>query len=416
MVDLIKIYLKAGDGGDGRISFLSNRYQMKGGPDGGNGGNGGSIVVQADRNLHSLRDFAGKTMIEAHGGQMGGKLKSTGSGAPDTVLKLPVGTTIWRVSADHQPKGQKRMYTIDIEGGRREWTLGAKRKVSENVTPRILPVSAKPPRLTKVFTLGNQSLEVEWVGEVIEDSQQLRVAAGGRGGRGNWEFRSSTHTTPREAETGGTGEAGTFFFELQVLADVGLVGFPNAGKSTLLSVITSARPEIANYPFTTIQPNLGILEFTSHKQGERATFVVADVPGIIEGAGVGKGLGTHFLRHIERCRVLLFVLALEDYDVLQDSDDLPVLVEKLAAQYRLLLEELEDYERGLDKSGEEPGRVPLLSKKRLVVINKADLYPEKLQKELAAKAGKALDYPLFISAKGNTNIEKLKSELHTLLS
>ncbi len=410
MVDLIKISLTAGNGGDGRISFLSNRYQIRGGPDGGNGGNGGSIVVTADRNLHSLRDFAGKNEIEAKDGGMGGKAKMSGAGSPDTVLKLPVGTSIWRVVADYQPRGKRHMYTIDKEGGRREWNLGAARqeKISDKIVPRILPITPKPTILSKTFTFHGESYEAVWAGEVTKHEQSLRVARGGRGGRGNFEFRSSTHTTPREAETGEQGERGIFFFELQVLADIGLVGFPNAGKSTLLSVLTTAKPEIADYPFTTIQPNLGILEYVSHKEGGRATFVVADIPGIIEGASEGKGLGTAFLRHIERSRVLVFVLALEDYDVLQYGDDIPVLTEKLIEQYHQLLDELEDYEK--DKpSG-------LTTKKRLVVVNKADLYSSELQQTIATEAGKALDYPLFISAKANTNIEKLKNQLRELLA
>lgn len=418
MVDLIKIFLKAGDGGDGRISFLSNRYQIKGGPDGGNGGNGGSIVVMADENLHSLRDFAGKERLEARNGEMGGRTKMSGAASHNTILKLPVGTTIWRVISEYQPKRPKHMYAIHPQEGRKEWLLGRRRKeiAAEKIVPSILPLTPKPGKLTKTFILNGQTYETEWCGEVMADGNKFRVAGGGRGGRGNWEFRSSTHTTPKEAETGQGGEAGTFFFELQVLADIGFVGYPNAGKSTLLSVLTTARPEIANYPFTTVQPNLGILEYPSHKEGESASFVVADIPGIIEGASEGKGLGAAFLRHIERCRVLLFVLSLEDYDVLEAADDIPVLVEKLTEQYQSLLQELDEYEKQLEKSGDEVGRTPLLQKKRLVVINKSDLYTPELQQEISSKAGKSLDYPMFISAKSNTNVDKLKSQLRELLS
>lgn len=414
MVDLIKIHLKAGNGGDGRISFLSNRYQLKGGPDGGNGGNGGSILIIADENLHSLRDFSGKTEIEAKSGEMGGKLKMFGAGSPDLTLKLPVGTTIWRSIEDYEPRRQKRMYTIDREEGRREWVLGAERRArQEALIPKVLPVGAAPAKLTKTFQMGGRAIEAEWFGEVTTNGQELKVCKGGRGGRGNFEFRSSTHTTPREAETGQGGEAGTFFFELQVLADVGFVGFPNAGKSTLLSVLTAARPEIAAYPFTTIQPNLGILEFASRKEG-KVSFVVADIPGIIEGASEGKGLGTSFLRHIERCRVLLFVLSLEDYDVLTYADDVPVLVEKLTEQYNQLLDELAQHQAKQELTGEEKV-LPFTKKKKLVVINKADLYTQELQTEIAAEAGKALDYPLFISAKANIGIDQLKRALHSVL-
>jgi GTPase len=207
--------------------------------------------------------------------------------------------------------------------------------------------------MVKTINMGNRTFTVEWVGEVLETGETLRVAKGGKGGRGNFEFRSSTHTTPHEAETGETGEAGVFFFELQVLADVGFVGFPNAGKSTLLSVITTARPQIANYPFTTLEPNLGILDFPSHKEGDRANFVIADIPGIIEGASEGKGLGTAFLRHIERCRMLLFVLSVEDYEVLDHADDAEYLTGKLLEQYNALLDELREYEEGVGVAGDD---------------------------------------------------------------
>lgn len=419
MVDLIRIFLKAGDGGDGRISFHSNRYQLRGGPDGGNGGNGGSIVVTADRNMHSLRDFAGKTEIKADNGVMGGAAKMFGKHADDLIVKVPQGTTVWKVTDQFVPKEPKHMYTYDVEGARREWLLNPRRTrptASGKIVAKVLPITEEDHELVKVINTHHQSYTVEWVGEVLDDGDTLRVVRGGRGGRGNFEFRSSTHTTPKEAETGETGEAGTYFFELQVLADVGFVGFPNAGKSTLLSVITTARPTIANYPFTTLEPNLGILDFASHKEGERATFVIADIPGIIEGAGEGKGLGTAFLRHIERCRVLLFVLSLEDYEVLEHADDPGFLAERLYEQYTQLLEELSEYEAGLELTDKDKHRVPMLSKKRLVVVNKADLYPEGLQNTIISHAGKTLDYPLFISAKGGTNIEKLKNEMRTLLS
>jgi len=419
MVDLIKITLRAGNGGDGRVSFHSNRYQLRGGPDGGNGGKGGSIIVKADRNMHSLRDFAGKVEIEAENGVMGGASKMFGKNAEDLIIALPEGTSVWKLSSEFVPKRPKHMYTIDMEGVRKEWLLNPRRTrpVSANkVIAKVLPLKQEDRQLVKIITIRNQSYTVEWVGEVLNDGDTLRVVKGGREGRGNFEFRSSTHTTPHEAETGETGEAGVFFFELSVLADVGFVGFPNAGKSTLLSVITTARPQIANYPFTTLEPNLGILDFPSHKEGERANFVVADIPGIIEGASEGKGLGTAFLRHIERSRMLLFVLSLEDFDVLEHGEDVSYLTEKLVEQYNQLLEELREYEEQLQLAGTDASRIPLLSKKRMVVINKADLYSEELQKQIATEAGESLSYPLFISAKVGTNVEKLKSEMRTLLT
>lgn len=418
MVDLIKILLQAGNGGDGKISFHSNRYQLMGGPDGGNGGTGGSIIIQADRNMHSLRDFAGKTEIEAENGTMGASAKMFGKNASDLVVHVPEGTSVWRLTEKFIAKRPKHMYTIDTEGQRREWLLNPRRtrpKSANEVVAKVLPIHQEEREMVKTLHVGHQAYTVEWVGEVLKSGNTFRVMRGGRGGRGNFEFRSSTHTTPYEAETGETGESGVFFFELQVLADIGFVGFPNAGKSTLLSVITTARPQIANYPFTTLEPNLGILDYPSHKEGDRANFVVADIPGIIEGASEGKGLGTAFLRHIERCRMLLFVLSLEDYEILDHAQDSEYMTGKLVEQYNQLLDELREYEEHLQLAGTDVTRVPLLSKKRLVVINKSDLYPEALQAEIATKAGESLSYPLFISAKGGTNIEKLKNEMRTML-
>lgn len=418
MVDLISIFLRAGNGGDGHMSFHSTRYQLRGGPDGGNGGNGGSIILQANRNLHSLRDYTGKLKIEAQDGTAGGSSKMSGANASDTILNVPIGTSVWRLPEDFAPKKPKHMYTIDQEGVRREWELVRRKKnlSDKDSQATIISVGVNPPQLGKKLLIGKKLVNVEWVGEVTQDGQQLRVVGGGRGGRGNFEFRSSTHTTPREAETGQGGESGTFYFELQILADLGLVGFPNAGKSTLLSVLTTAKPQIADYPFTTLEPNLGILEYASHRGDQKASFVMADIPGIIEGAGMGKGLGTAFLRHIERTRALLFVLALEDYEVLDAKGDALLLVNKLARQYEQLQKELASYDASLELYGKNVERVAAVYKKRLVVINKSDLYSDDLIAKLKRALQKKIGKHLFVSAKTSKNLDELKTNLRFLLA
>jgi GTP-binding protein len=246
-IDQVTIRVEAGRGGSGACSFARFKYKPKGGPDGGDGGRGGSIYVRGDPNLATLLDYRYQAAWRAERGAHGKGKTMTGASAPDLVLPVPVGTIV------------------------RE--AGAERKL---------------------------------IGEVLQPGDVMLVARGGRGGRGNARFATPTHRAPREWEPGEAGEERELELELKLIADVGLVGEPNAGKSTLLSVITAARPRIADYPFTTLEPNLGVVGLPGHR-----SFVVADIPGIIEGAHRGKGLGLQFLRHVERTRVLAFMIPLD---------------------------------------------------------------------------------------------------------
>ncbi len=269
-IDTAWIYVKAGDGGAGHISFRREKYVPKGGPDGGNGGNGGNVIIQADKQLGTLLDFTYQRHYTAENGAHGGKSNCTGRSGDDVVIRVPVGTVV-----------------RNRESG-------------------------------------------EQIADLTMHGEQHVVARGGRGGRGNSEFVTSINQAPRMADQGTPGEECTLEFELKLLADVGLVGFPNAGKSTLISAISAAKPKIADYPFTTLVPNLGLV-----RVGEYRSFTVADIPGLIEGAHEGKGLGTQFLRHIERTAVLLFLI---DAQSLDPEQDLMILRSELGQHSPHLLE------------------------------------------------------------------------------
>jgi GTP-binding protein len=256
-IDRVVVKVKAGTGGSGASSFRREKFVPLGGPDGGEGGRGGDVIVRGDRNLATLLDYTYRDTWEAERGEHGMGSNKTGRSGESVVLPVPPGTVI------------------------------------------------------------RDQATAEFVAEVMEDGEEIVVAKGGRGGRGNSSFASSTHQAPREWEPGREGEERTLELELKLIADVGLVGMPNAGKSTLLSVISRATPKIADYPFTTLSPNLGVVQLTDHR-----TFVVADIPGIIEGAAEGKGLGLQFLRHIERTRILAFLIPIDAVDWQQDFDQL----------------------------------------------------------------------------------------------
>ncbi|HEX6791272.1 MAG TPA: GTPase ObgE [Candidatus Krumholzibacteria bacterium] len=256
-IDRVVVKVKAGTGGSGATSFRREKFVPMGGPDGGEGGRGGDIIVRGDRNLATLLDYTYRDSWEAERGEHGMGANKTGKSGESVVLPVPPGTVI-----------------------RHHGTS-------------------------------------EFIAEILADGEEIIVAKGGRGGRGNSSFATSTHQAPREWEPGREGEEKTLELELKLIADVGLVGMPNAGKSTLLSVISRATPKIADYPFTTLSPNLGVVQLTDHR-----TFVVADIPGIIEGASEGKGLGLQFLRHIERTRILAFLIPIDAVDWQQDFDQL----------------------------------------------------------------------------------------------
>jgi GTP-binding protein len=256
-IDRVVVRVEAGTGGSGASSFRREKFVPMGGPDGGDGGRGGDVRVRGDRNLTTLLDYTYRDSWKAERGGHGSGSNKTGRSGDDVVLPVPPGTII-----------------RDAESQ-------------------------------------------QFLAEVLEDGQEIVVARGGRGGRGNAKFATATHQAPREWEPGDDGEVRSLEFELKLIADVGLVGQPNAGKSTLLSVISAARPKIADYPFTTLAPNLGVVALSGHR-----TFVVADIPGIIEGAAEGKGLGLQFLRHIERTRVLAFLIPIDAMDWQGEYDQL----------------------------------------------------------------------------------------------
>lgn len=317
-VDYVKIHGKSGNGGAGSVSLHREKFIDKGGPDGGDGGRGGHVILQGDRNTWTLIHLKYNRHVRATHGRPGGKSRSTGADGSDVILKVPVGT----VAKD--------------ENG-------------------------------------------DFLFEITEDGQQKILLEGGKGGRGNWHFRSPTNQTPRYAQPGIEGQEGWYILELKVLADVGLVGFPNAGKSTLLSVVSAAKPKIANYAFTTLTPNLGIVEYRDFQ-----SFVMADIPGIIEGAAEGKGLGHRFLRHIERNSTLLFLIP-------ADSED-------HVKEYEILLNELVEY------------NPELLDKERILTISKSDMLDEELKEEITAQFPSELK-PHYFSSVTQEGIQELKDLL-----
>ncbi|HBY10332.1 hypothetical protein A2473_00895 [candidate division WWE3 bacterium RIFOXYC2_FULL_42_13] len=295
MIDLVKIKLRAGNGGDGKVSFFREKGTPKGGPDGGDGGDGGSVYFVANRNMATLRDFRTKEMYAGEDGGHGGKLKMYGADGKDYRISVPLGTLVY-----------------ELKEGR-----------------EVL------------------------VADMDDDGKEFLIARGGIGGRGNFRFRSSTNQTPVQYTPGTLGEQKDIKLEVKLVADVGLIGLPNAGKSTLLNKLTHANVRVANYPFTTLSPNLGVMEL---ENGE--SIIVSDIPGLIEGASEGKGLGDEFLRHVERTRVLVHLIdPMEGYSGEGGSE----LAENALSNYRKVRKELEIYGKGL------------VDKPELVVINKIDI-------------------------------------------
>ncbi|MGG5575777.1 GTPase ObgE [Myroides sp. C15-4] len=326
-VDYVKIYVASGKGGRGSTHLHREKFIEKGGPDGGDGGRGGHVYIVGNEGLWTLYHLKFMRHIKAGHGGDGGSSRSTGSDGEDKVIEVPLGTVV-----------------KDKETG-------------------------------------------EVLFEITAHNEKRILGKGGKGGLGNWHFRTSTNQTPRYAQPGMPGEELDIILELKVLADVGLVGFPNAGKSTLLSVLTSAKPKIADYPFTTLKPNLGIVAYRDFK-----SFVIADIPGIIEGAAEGKGLGHYFLRHIERNSTLLFMVP-------ADADD-------IQKEYEILLDELRRY------------NPEMLDKDRLLVITKSDMLDEELKVEMKEELDQSLEgVPyMFISAVANQGLQELKDRLWQMLN
>ena len=325
-VDYVKINVASGKGGKGSTHLRREKYVAKGGPDGGDGGRGGHIILRGNSQHWTLYHLKFKRHFKAEKGNDGGKNRITGSNGKDVFIDVPLGTVV-------------------------------KNTIDEKI----------------IF-------------EITGDGEEKIICQGGKGGRGNWHFKSSTNQTPRYSQPGLPNEEMQITLELKVLADVGLVGFPNAGKSTLLSVITDAKPKIADYEFTTLKPNLGIVKYRDFK-----TFIMADIPGIIEGASDGKGLGHYFLRHIERNSTLLFMIP-------SDSDD-------IVNSYNILLKELKKY------------NPEMLDKSRLIAITKSDLLDYELTEEIRLEIrDKIQEEFIFISSISNVGLVELKDKIWEMLN
>lgn len=318
-IDYVKILCRSGKGGAGSRHFYRAKYVPKGGPDGGDGGRGGHIILKGNSHMWTLLPLKYNRHVFAGNGQSGSGGRSFGKDGNDVIIEVPCGTVVF-----------------DAETG-------------------------------------------EFLCEVNNDGEEVKLLRGGRGGLGNWHFKSATNRSPRYAQPGEPAIEKTVILELKLLADVGLVGFPNAGKSTLLSAVSAARPKIADYPFTTMEPQLGIVSYRGNR-----SFVMADIPGIIEGASEGKGLGLRFLRHIERNAVLLFMVP-------ADSDD-------IAAQYQILLDELQRF------------NPQLMDKERLLAISKSDMLDDELMAEIEKTLPSDLPH-VFISAVTGQGITELKDML-----
>ncbi|MCH5239691.1 MAG: GTPase ObgE [Muribaculaceae bacterium] len=318
-IDYVKILCRSGKGGAGSRHFHRAKYLPKGGPDGGNGGRGGHIILKGNRNMWTLLPLRYQRHIFATDGEHGGENRSTGKDGEDRIIEVPVGTVVF-----------------DADSG-------------------------------------------EFLCEVTEDGQEVKLLRGGKGGLGNWNFATSTNRAPRYAQPGQPAIEKSVILELKLLGDVGLVGFPNAGKSTLLSAMSAAKPKIGDYPFTTMEPSLGIVDYRGDK-----SFVMADIPGIIEGASEGKGLGLRFLRHIERNAVLLFLIP-------ADSDD-------IKRDYEILLNELKEFNPELADKG------------RVLAISKSDLLDDELREEISKELPEGIP-TVFISAVTGQGLTELKDLL-----
>lgn len=323
-VDYVKIYCRSGRGGAGSTHLRREKFVAKGGPDGGDGGRGGHIILRANRNYWTLLHLKYSRHVFAGNGESGGKARSFGKDGEDKVIEVPCGTVVF-----------------DADTGK-------------------------------------------YICEVTDDGEEKILLKGGRGGLGNWHFRTATNQTPRFAQPGEDAQECTIILELKLLADVGLVGFPNAGKSTLLSAVSAAKPKIADYPFTTLEPNLGIVSCSDSR-----SFIMADIPGIIEGAGEGKGLGLRFLRHIERNSLLLFMIPADAKDI--------------AKEYEILLKELETF------------NPELLDKGRVIAVTKCDMLDEELMEAIKAELPK--DVPsVMISSVTGMGVTELKNVLWDILN
>lgn len=364
-VDQIKVHAKAGDGGNGCVSFLREKFIPKGGPNGGDGGHGGDIILRADDDTDNLATFFYEPIIRGLNGGNGMGKNLYGRGAKPREVRVPVGTLVYRVHGPALPPGES---------------------VKRGVMFYNLEEEAPLPEAPVKKGIDIHSPDLELIADLTQPGQEFVLCKGGVGGKGNVHFKSSTNRIPREATPGEAGEEGDFVFELRTIADAGLVGYPNAGKSTLLGRLSSAHPKVAPYPFTTLHPIIGVVQFDGY---DRAT--VADIPGLIEGAHLNVGLGHEFLRHIVRCKLLLIVLDMAGSEGRNPIEDLGAL-----------RTELKLYD-------------PSLAKRQWIVIaNKMDL-PEAAANLKAFKRRFRKREVIPISAAEKTGIDSLKARLRELI-
>lgn len=365
-VDHIKVHAKAGNGGCGCVSFRREKFVPRGGPDGGNGGKGGSIILRVDPNTDNLTDFYYAPHLKAKNGEHGRGKNCYGHAGPDAIFRVPVGTLVWRVpSEEARPTGDSPRSAETFV----DFTT---------LTDEEAAVFEQPEKQALAF----DPKEFELVADLTQPGQDFVLCEGGRGGRGNTTFKSSLNRVPTQYTEGAEGEEGTFYLELRKIADAGLVGYPNAGKSTLLTRISQARPKIAPYPFTTLTPHIGIVDIEGYRR-----VAVADIPGLIEGAHENVGLGHDFLRHIVRCKLLVFVIDMAGSEGREPITDL-----------QTLRKELDLYD-------------PTLSERPwLVIANKMDLpEAEEHLKQFRTRYKKTEVIP--VSAEQGDGIELLKRRL-----
>jgi GTP-binding protein len=389
-IDEIKIYAQAGHGGKGCVAFHREAYITKGGPSGGNGGRGGSVILQADHDLNNLIGQYYVPRLIAPGGDAGMGKGMDGHAGKDLIIKVPCGTLVWKLPS---AKPIEKIEDEDDEDDEAE---------QENKNPMFSTSTGKRPLLRRAASGRAMEIDLsvgqasslsdrrdarptpkgELVADLTQHGQQFVLCKGGRGGLGNRNFATAARQTPRFAQPGEPGDEGDFLLELRIVAEVGLVGYPNAGKSTLLTAISRARPKVAPYPFTTLHPQIGIVEYADWKR-----LTVCDVPGLIEGAHKNVGLGHKFLRHIQRCKILVLLLDMAGTDNRKPWGD-----------YKQLLSELELYDPAL------------LEKPRLVVANKMDeAVAEKNLKEFKKKIKKVSVLP--ISAAFDQGMEKFRETI-----
>jgi len=339
-IDEIKIYARAGHGGKGCVAFQREKYRPKGGPSGGNGGRGGDVILEADHDLNNLIGQYYQPRLIAKEGEAGLGKGMDGHAGKDLIVKVPCGTLIWRTEQQQSPESEEsapETRMLAVSASRRPM-------FRTSAAGKAMELDLSDEEANPADAGSRKHAKGELVADLTEHGQRLILCKGGRGGLGNRNFATATRQAPRFAQPGEPGGEGEFLFELRIIAEVGLVGYPNAGKSTLLTAISHARPKVAPYPFTTLHPQIGIVEYNDYKR-----LTVCDVPGLIEGAHRNVGLGHEFLQHIERCKVLVLLLDMAGTDGREPWDD-----------YKNLLSELELYDPGL------------LDRPRMVVGNKMD--------------------------------------------